>query len=154
MTIVQQLTPYTCGLACIESICADFGRDGRQEKLLRDFKNELLAGARKYEEFGSTSPQMECHFLTQLGFTLERCVRDHRPEVQQETFEKIDLATQAILISANFHLQSRHCVRFAGMKDTTDTMLVMEPSLINQSKIAEYSIADLIKWDYSFCIFS
>ena len=153
MTIVQQLTPFTCGLACIESVCADFGRDGRQEKLLRDFKGELLTDARKYEEFGSTSPDLECRILQQLGFTLLRCVRDHRPEIKQLIFEKVDLSKQAILMTANFHLQSRHCVRFAGVA-ANGNLSVMEPSLVNKSEIKEYSIEDLISWDYSFCIFT
>ena len=151
MTIVQQITPFTCGLACIESVCADFGRPKRQEDFLREFKAELIADITKIEHFGATSNVLMRHILQRQGFTVAHH-KDHRPEVQQEQFEKIDLAKQAILITAHFNLNGWHSVRFAGMKQD-DTLFAMEPSFA-KSEIAEYSISNLIKWDYSFFVIS
>lgn len=94
MTIVQQITPFTCGLACIESVCADFGRPKKQEDFLREFKNELIGDIKDIGVFGATSLDLMVHILQKQGFTIQR-VKDHRPEVQQERFEKIDLTKQS-----------------------------------------------------------
>lgn len=151
MTIVPQLTPFTCGLACIESVCTDLGRPKRQEDFLREFKSELIADISRIEHFGATSNELMRRILERQGFTVQQW-KDHRPEIQQEQFETLDLAKRAILITAHFNLNSWHSVRFAGMKQD-DTLFAMEPSFA-KSGIAEYSISNLIKWDYSFFIIS
>ena len=151
MTLVQQITPFTCGLACIESVCIDLGRPKKQEDLLRDFKSELIADTNDIGNFGAASFELMSHILQKQGFTVQKC-KDHRSEIQQELFEKIDLTKQAIIIAANFNLNAWHSVRFAGMKQD-DTLFAVEPSFA-KSGIAEYSISNLIKWDYSFLVIS
>lgn len=151
MTIVQQITPFTCGLACIESVCADLRKPKKQEDLLREFKNELIADIADIRNFGATSLNLMFQILQKQGFTVQKW-KDHRPEIQQEQFEKIDLTKQAIIIVAHFNLDSWHSVRFAGMKQD-DTFFAVEPSF-NQAGIVEYSIFNLIKWDYSFLTIS
>lgn len=119
----------------------------KQEDLLRDFKVFLFQGAAKLEQFGATSDAMMVAILQRLGFTVDY-KHDLRPEVQQEVFEKIDLTTSAVLICANFHLASNHCVRFWGM-DQGDSVFVMDPSF-NGYRIDSHSISNLIKWNYRF----
>jgi len=149
MQLVTQLTPFTCGLACVESVCADFGVLKRQEDMLRDFRGELLKGIVKIEHFGCINPTLMTHILIQYGFSVQAC-RDHRPEIQQEIFEKVDPATTAIIISAHFKLNSHHSVRFGGMEDG-DTLFAMNPTF-NGAKIDKYSISKLITWDYEFLV--
>ncbi|MEY2466306.1 MAG: Peptidase family [Verrucomicrobiota bacterium] len=152
MTIVQQLTPFTCGLACIESVCADFGRPKKQEDLLREFKNELIADIKDIGVFGATSLGLMVHILQKQGFTVQAC-EDHRPEIQQEVFEKIDLTKRAIIITAHFNLDAWHSVRFAGMKKQDDVIFVVDPSF-GTAGISEHSISNLIKWKYKFLMIS
>jgi hypothetical protein len=152
MTIVHQITPFTCGLACIESVCADFGRSKRQEDFLREFKNELIADIKDIGVFGATSLGLMTHILQKQGFTVVHW-KDHRPEIQQEIFEKVDLAKQAILITAHFNLDAWHSVRFAGMKKQDDVVFAVDPSF-GGAGIFEYSIANFIKWKYEFLVIS
>lgn len=70
MTPVQQLTPFTCGLACIESLARDLGVDVSQCSLLRDFKALLRKGVPKIEQFGATSGRDVAEILIALGFTV------------------------------------------------------------------------------------
>lgn len=53
MTLVQQITPFTCGLACIESLTRDFGVGISQCEMLIKYKELLLSEAPKLEDFGS-----------------------------------------------------------------------------------------------------
>ena len=152
MTIVQQLTPFTCGLACIESVCVDLGRPKKQEDFLREFKNELIADIKDIGVFGATSLDLITLILQRQGFTVQRW-KDHRPEIQQEVFEKVDLTKQAMIIVAHFNLDAWHSVRFAGMKKQDDVIFAVEPSF-GGSGIVEYSILNLIKWKYEFLIIS
>ncbi|MEX2580867.1 MAG: hypothetical protein WD342_17540 [Verrucomicrobiales bacterium] len=149
MKLVTQLTPFTCGLACIESVCSDFDIAKTEADLLREFKNELLNGVSDYGNFGATHEGLVDLILQKLGFATNHR-KDHRPEVLNEIFDKLDLTKTAILINANFNLNSHHCVRFAGIKED-DVLFVMDPSF-NGSSIQEYSLANLIAWDYSFII--
>ena len=132
------------------AVCIDLAKPKRQEDFLREFKNELITDIKDIGVFGATSLGLMALILQRQGFTAQR-FKDHRPEVQQEVFEKLDLRKMAILITAHFDFHSWHTVRFAGMKKKDGTMFVMDPSF-GGSGIVEHSISNLIKWDYSFLV--
>ena len=69
MHLVQQLTPFTCGLACIESVSFDLGHPITQAELLVRYKDELIGSAgEKIEQFGAQPETTSNTFLTILAF--------------------------------------------------------------------------------------
>jgi hypothetical protein len=75
--IVQQLTPFTCGLACIESVSFDLGRPITQAELLVRYKQELIGSTEKIEHFGAATGGHIEYFLNDLGFRTS-VHKDHR----------------------------------------------------------------------------
>lgn len=149
MKEVTQLTPFTCGLACIESVCFDFGINKKQEDFLRDFKGELLSGITEVGHFGCTNPRMIEYILRRIGLSVQSW-KDHRPEIQSEIFERIDPIQNPVIISAHFELNYHHVVRFNGI-NSDGKILVMNPTF-SGATIDKYQLSDLIKWDYEFLL--
>ena len=151
MHLVDQLTPFTCGLACIESLTTDFQFPATQAQLLVRYKNELIADVRDCGDFGSTSLRLLTKIWVDLGFSGD-WQKDHRKvEVREQIFRKLQ-ANQSVFIICNYQRNGFHCVRYAGLKDD-ETIFAMVPAFgVVPSNVQEVSIQNLIDWDYSFAL--
>ncbi|HOG93423.1 MAG TPA: hypothetical protein PLE80_07610, partial [Opitutaceae bacterium] len=83
MHLVQQLTPFTCGLACVESITTDAGRPITQAQLMVRFKGLLLQTIPNVGIFGATNQLVLAAILQDLGFQVFPG-KDHRKDVMRE----------------------------------------------------------------------
>lgn len=147
MHLVQQITPFTCGLACVESLTTDAGKPITQAELLVKYKCLLQQTIPKIEIFGSTNPLVLAAILENLGCKVFSG-KDHRKDVVREELKKNNDA----LIFANYELKAWHCWRFEKVLDD-DHISAMNPSFFSpKAQIETLSFDDLIKWDYSFVI--
>jgi hypothetical protein len=153
MHIVDQLTPFTCDLACIESLTTDFKMPITQAQLLVRYKKQLIADVRDYGDFGATSTGLLKVIWEDLGFT-GSWFRDHRQaEVREAVFKPLQMH-QSIFLVADYQKNGRHCMRYAGLKDD-DTVYAMVPAFgLKPSFVEELSFQNLIAWDYSFAVIS
>jgi hypothetical protein len=151
MHIVDALTPFTCGLACIESLTRDFNVLITQAESLVKYKKQLLADVRDYGDFGSTSDGLLRSIWEDLGFR-GHWQKDHRKAEVRELVFKTVQANQSIFIMSDYRKNGWHCVRFAGVKDD-DTIFAMVPVFgLVPSSVEEISIQNLIDWNYSFAV--
>jgi hypothetical protein len=149
MHLVQQITPFTCGLACIESFTTDEGKAISQSALLTRYKGLLLQTIPKTEVFGATNPLVLAYILQDLGFRIFSG-KDHRKDVVREQLKR----SKNALLCANHQLQAWHCWRFESVVDD-DSVSAMNPGFfLPTAKIETLTIDDLIKWDYSFILVS
>ena len=152
MHLVQQLTPFTCGLACIESVSFDLGQPITQAELLVRYKQELIGSAGKIEHFGAASGGHIEYFLNDLGFRTS-AHKDFRHDVVRATLNALS-DTQAALISGHFYHAGWHFVRWAEFQDD-DTMLAMNPAFsLPAATVMPFSLADLVEWDFTMLLVS
>ena len=67
MTLVQQITPFTCGLACIESLTRDFNVGITQCEMLVKYKGLLLGEVSRLEDFGAITSLKVAEILEDRG---------------------------------------------------------------------------------------
>ncbi len=147
MHLVQQLTPFTCGLACVESITTDAGRPITQAQLMVRFKGLLLQTIPNVGIFGATNQLVLAAILQDLGFQVFPG-KDHRKDVMREALKKAKYA----LICAHHQLKDHHCWRFEMVVDD-DHITAMNPGFFLPSpQVDTIAMDDLIKWDYSFVV--
>ncbi len=152
MRLVGQLTPFTCGLACIESVSFDLGKPITQAELLVRYKDNLIGSAERIEHFGEANGETVEFLLNDLGFRTS-VQKEHQVEVARATLDALS-ENQAALISGRFHNSGWHFVRWAGFQDK-DTLLLMNPSFsLPCAKIEPYSFADLVAWDFTMLLVS
>ena len=145
MRLVQQLTPFTCGLACVESVSFDLGKPITQAELLVRYKDVLIGSAQKIEHFGAATGETIEYLLNDLGFKTS-IHKDHRLNVVTDMLNGLS-ENQAVLISAHFNHSTWHIVRWAGFQDQ-QTLLAMNPSFsLPGATIMPYPFADLVDWD-------
>ena len=153
MHIVDQLTPFTCGLACIESLTTDFNVPITQAQLLVKYKKQLIADVRDYGDFGATSTNLLRVIWEELTFT-GYWQKDHQKDAVRElVFKKLQI-NQSIFLVADYQKNGTHCMRYAGLKDD-DTIFAMVPAFgLLPTTVEELSFQNLIAWDYSFAVIS
>ena len=125
MHLVQQLTPFTCGLACIESVAFDLGSPITQAEILRRYKNDLIGCASNIQLFGEIIGETLIYLLNDLGFktaVYENCAHDQFRDVLANLSQK-----QAAIISMKLSKSAWHFVRWAGFQDD-NRLLVMNPA--------------------------
>jgi hypothetical protein len=146
MTEVVSLTPFTCGLACVESICFDFGLEKRQEDFLRDYKS-LLLGIGKIEHFGSTNPFILKTIIKSLGFD---CHYTESPpsDSRKKFFDNFDHSKSAIIIFAHIQQKFHHTFRFSNMTEKEELKL-LDPNFVDGPKSSNYSFQTMENWNYS-----
>ena len=150
MQIVDQLTPFTCGLTCLESLTSDFPPAITQAEMLVRYQALLIRDTPDIGNFGATTPAAIKKICDDLGFKGD-WVKDHRKEVVREQLFKRVKNTESVFICSNYEKNGWHCIRFAGLKDD-DTVFAMVPEFGSHSRIREVSIQNLIDWDYSFAL--
>jgi hypothetical protein len=150
MRLVQQLTPFTCGLACVESASFDLGKPITQAELLVRYKDVLIGSSQKIEQFGAATGETIDYLLNDLGFTTF-IHKDHRLDVVRDTLNRLS-ERQAALISGHFNQSTWHFVRWAGFQDE-QTLLAMNPSFsLPRATIMPYAFTDLVNWDFTLLL--
>jgi hypothetical protein len=150
MHLVNQITPFTCGLACIESVTHDLGFVANQGHCLARFKKLLINSVSDIGDFGATNTPTIALILTELGYKAAP-IRDFRiPEIPNGYFKPLDHSNQAIIIQCRYQDTAWHAMRYTGMKDD-DTIFAMVPSFgRDDAFIEEIPFRKLVDWDYSF----
>ena len=151
MHLVQQLTPLTCGLACVESVSFDLGSPITQAEILLRYKDELIGCANnKLEHFGQISGEHLEHLLNDLGFRTsvdEDRGHDHVWDALLSLSEK-----QAAIISAHVNSSTWHFFRWAGFQGD-HSLVVMNPAFsLPKATLETYSFDDFVKWKFSFVV--
>jgi len=150
MHYVNQLTPFTCGLACIESVATDFNIQTSQAKLLVDYKHQLLADARKLGDFGSASPTMMTVIWQALGIK-GQWLQDHNvPDFRQNVLATLNHNREAILFFADFQKNGWHCIRFEAL-DGQNGIKVMVPVFQHATALPmTITGQDLVDWGFFY----
>ncbi len=150
MRLVQQLTPFTCGLACIESVSFELGKPITQAELLVQYKDILIGSAEKLEHFGAAKGETIEFLFNDMGFTTS-VHKDHRADVVRATLDALS-QNQAALISGDFQHSGWHFVRWAAFQDD-QTLLLMNPSFsLPCAAVMPYSFTDLVDWDFTLLL--
>ena len=99
VTPIAALTPYTCGLACLESCFQDFGIPFTQCDMLKDCFHILeIKDPHRRHEYGSTSSdkiEAICQFR---GVTHNR-FQDYRQNLVEQVFNNSLSSNEAITIN-------------------------------------------------------
>ena len=150
MHLVQQITPFTCGLACIESFTTDASKPITQTELLVRYKALLLqVVSPEIGHFGAANNPVLAVILQDLGYKVF-FGKDHRKDLMREEFKK----QAGVLICANYNLQAGHCWLLEKVVDD-DYITALNPNFfLPAAQIDKLSFDDLIKWDYSFIMVS
>ena len=153
MFMQNQLTPFTCGLACIESVSVDFGQPISQPQMLIRYKRALIAEATDGKNFGATSNQLMQQIWQDLGFKGEWKRNHHITEIRENVLGKLQ-PKQAILISSFFQRTAFHCCRYFGMKDN-DTIFALVPLFYEeQPRMMDIALSALVEWDFEYALIS
>jgi hypothetical protein len=149
MKIVQQITPWTCSLACIESICFDLGiKNASQQELIESFGDILMKNCQgRQEHLGIASPATVRFILKQLGFSVvdKKC----HPQINVPILQAIDLSQEVSLVQGNIEKEGNHCTRFAGLEGE-NVVRLMNPK-IEGADICKYTIEELNAWTGGWC---
>lgn len=153
MYFINQITPFTCGLACIESVATDAGFPISQTQMLIKYKDWLIADASEGKSFGATSLSMMKKIWGDLGFYGEWIKNHNVEDVRDNVFKKLQ-PKQGILISSNFQKTAMHCIRYFGLKDE-DTIFAIVP-VFNQPYPLQMGISlrSLVEWDFEYAVIS
>ena len=153
MQIVNQLTSFTCGLACIESLSADFNAPITQCEMLIKYKERLIKDVPDFGDFGAARPALLEFIWQDLGFTGSWQKNNHdKTNVKESVFKTLKV-NQSILIFCNFNKNSWHCIRFSCLKND-DTISAMIPLFLEPSRIDDVSLQNLIDWEFYYAIIS
>ena len=153
MHSVNQITPFTCGLACIESVATDLGISITQCDMLIKYKQELLADVPDYGDFGSTSPPLIQTIWRNLGLN-GAWTRDHDiPHVRNTVFANIN-PKQAVLIFSNLEKRAWHCTRFIQLNGAHCVDLMVPVFHQPAAATLTFSFQDLADWDFHYAVIS
>lgn len=146
----NQITPYACGLACLESIFDDFGIGISQAEMMIRFKNELLQGLRSRESFGSVNLVNVQYLVGRLGIKF-KAWKDHDKlsmGARLTTIGKQEGVIVGMTINGQHHMAKAE-------KPIGETLPVVEPSFdLDQPKSETYSFDQLISFDFEDWHFS
>ena len=146
MTLIQQITPFTCGLACIESLLFDLGQPITQADMLKKYKSLLKANITQIEHFGATTPDVMARILRDQNCLVE-LVQINSPTTLTERL----VANSNCLMVATVSPGNTHCFRFICQDD--QFFQLMDPGFNQPSAtIHQISIVTVANWS-PFCLF-
>jgi hypothetical protein len=143
MTLTSALTPYTCGLACLESYFSDIGRALDQCEILKKYPQYVTnPDASKFNEFGATSDTQLVDLCRHLGFMADR-YEDFRQDVVDEWFDRWLTNKFCVLLYLG-----GHCVRLSQII-SAGKYEVMNPKL-GTVDLEEVTFNALVERNFSF----
>jgi hypothetical protein len=152
MHIVQQLTPFTCFLACLESFTTERGKPYTQCDLLTKYRQRLYNDVPDKGDFGASSDTLMEFIWTDLGYKGAWLRHANADYVRDQVFNKLG-KNQAIFILSDMHGQGWHCIRFEKVLDD-QTIAAMVPQFPGVTSVDPVKIADLVAWKYMFAVLS
>lgn len=148
MTLVQQLTPFTCSLACVESLTTDLGKRISETEILREFKAELRSQIVKVEQFGAASPELVDYILKSKGFVTKLAHQNSKDELL-EFWSLFGGCIVTCIISPS----EIHTYRIIEFRD--ESVELMDPGFFRVSAGSETCTIDqLLLWDSRFLFVS
>jgi hypothetical protein len=152
MTLVPQLTPYTCCLACLESFFADISRPLPQAEMLKSCRRFLESpDPGKIHEYGALDDPRIIGLCTHLGFKAG-LYQDFRQAEVEKAFADALAKNYGVLILAFWQKQTHHCVRLSQIK-TPGLYEVMCPAF-QQADFVEVTFPNLVSWGFRFITIS
>jgi hypothetical protein len=149
MTFTQQITPYTCGLACLESFYRDNDSGITQQSLLEDHPAKCFVG--RILNGQDITGALALHELIDLCVHLQLqplVFRDFRAEVVIPFLQAIQPNEAVIFFITHFGGGEgpTHIVRFSKMNEA-GTIEVMNPS--GNPPFIPMSWDQFVSWDTS-----
>jgi hypothetical protein len=149
VTPIPALTPYTCGLACLESVFLDMGRPLSQSDMLKQFYPFLLnPDPEHFHEYGSTTPNQIIGICQHLGFKIVQTGQDFTEANCATVFGDWLSKDVAVLIYSFWQGKYHHCVRLSKIL-TTSEYEVVNPSLAHFD-ITKVLFSDLVSWQFGY----
>lgn len=150
MTFTQQITPYTCALACLESFYRDHGNPITQQTLLRDHPAKCFVG--RIHEGRDISGALALDEFTDLCVDLGLAPvvgRDFKPEITIPFVLAVQQRQAIIFFVTHFNGGGgpQHVVGFSHMSDA-DVFQVMNPS--GNPSFRPITRQQLVAWGTSF----
>lgn len=150
MNFIAQTTPYTCGLACLESFYRDHGDSTTQQSLLHDHPAKCFVG--RILDGRDITGALALHEFTDLCVHLGLAPlvgRDFRPEVAIPFIEGIQPTEAVIFFITHFGGGGgpTHFVRFSRMT-SPDVFEVMNPS--DNPQFLPMTWQQFVDWDTYF----
>lgn len=153
VTLIDQLTPFTCPLACLESYFADIQKPRSQAEMLKQHFHILRNPADPRRDYGAASDAQIIGICTDLGFQAGLYM-DFRQNEVETAFDDALKKKKGVLIMANWANQSQHCVRLSAIK-SPGLYEVMCPMFGSQkSMMIDVTFPDLVQWGFRFLIIS
>ncbi|MBL9185041.1 MAG: hypothetical protein JNN17_23040 [Verrucomicrobiaceae bacterium] len=144
-TLLQQLTPFTCGLACIESLTTDLGCRITEAEILRRYKNELLSKLPQIEQFGATTPEDHQLILSKQGLKSDLLHLITKKELHALFSSNVNCIVTSVITPAEIH--TFRVLSFDG----SNSVKLMDPGFFNNGvTIAECTLDQLLAWDSRF----
>jgi hypothetical protein len=151
-TIVDQLTPYTCSLACLESYFTDIQKPLSQADMLKQHYGILqIPDPQHRHEYGSADDGKIIGICTALGFS-PGLYMDFRQAEVEKAFSDALTKKHGVMIMAFWNNQTNHCVRLAAIK-LPGLYEVMCP-VFPKSQLLDVTFPQLVSWAFRFLIVS
>jgi len=151
-TLVDQLTPYTCSLACLESYFADVQKPLSQADMLKQHYQVLQIHDPKHRhEYGAADDGKIIGLCTALGFSAGLYM-DFRQQEVERAFQDALGKKSAVLILCFWGNQDHHCVRLSEVK-MPGVYEVMCPGFPT-SGLVNVTFPSLVSWGFRFLIIS
>lgn len=151
VTIINQLTPYTCVLACLESYFEDIQKPKTQCEILKDCFAVIKNPTDERKDYGAISDVQVVALAAFLGFQAGLFM-DFRQNHVEPVFIDALKNNKGVLISANWNGQSQHCVRLSGVK-ANGIYEVMCPMFGSQkSTLLDVTFVELVQWGFRYVL--
>lgn len=139
----NQITPFTCGLACLEGVLADLGLADTQETMLVTYKSTLLYGITGHD-FGTLNRVNVRLLAAKLGVKVQ-IWKDHDPASVAARFAAPTNVKGAII---GFTREGvNHMAKVESCENHVVT--VSEPDFNKDTPdVKSYTVAELIGYDF------
>lgn len=155
----NQITPFTCGLACLEGISHELGAPITQAQLLIRFRKPLYDHVISSEPgigiFGSAKNGLLQYIWGKLGFD-GTWLPGPAPAIFRDQILKPLKTTERVLISCHYENNQYHTFRYAGIvnESSIHTIFPSFGEFYQDATDVPVSFQHLVDWNYSYAVLS
>jgi hypothetical protein len=150
--VIDQLTPYTCSLACLESFFIDAGKPMTQAEMLQQCYQILeIHDPQHRHEYGAADDGKIIGLCTSRGFSAGLYMDFRQPEVEKAFGDALQ-KKNGVLILSFWDNQTHHCVRLSDVK-MPGVYEVMCPGF-PKSSLLNVTFPQLVSWGFRFMVIS
>ncbi len=151
-TLVNQLTPYTCSLACLESYFVDAQKPLSQADMLKQYYQILeIHDPEHRHEYGAADDGKIIGLCTARGFSAGLYM-DFRQQEVEKAFQDALQKKSGVFILCFWNNQTHHCVRLSDVK-MPGVYEVMCPGF-PKSSMMNVTFPPLVSWGFRFIVIS